>query len=106
MNPSRRLVVSIDEQILRVIDGDECIRQFPVSTATKGMGFTPDTFRTPTGQFRIATKIGDGAPSGTIFKKREPVGCWKPGDVTDGDLVLTRVIQIEGLDADNANSLE
>lgn len=106
MNPSRRLVVSIDDQTLRVIDGDECIRQFSVSTATKGMGFMQDTYRTPTGRFQIATKIGEGAPSGTIFKKREPVGSWTPGDVIEGDLVLTRILQIEGLDADNANSID
>lgn len=106
MNPSRRLEVSIDEQILRVIDGDECIRQFPISTATKGMGFVQDTYRTPTGQFRIATKIGEGQPSGTIFRKREPVGSWQPGDAVEGDLVLTRILQLDGLDSENANSLD
>lgn len=106
MNPSRRLEVSIDEQILRVLDGDECIRQFPISTATKGMGFVKDTYRTPTGNFRIAEKIGEGEASGTVFKKRVPVGSWQPGDVVDGDLVLTRILQLEGLDAENTNSFE
>lgn len=106
MNPSLRLEVSIDDQILSVIDGDERIRQFTISTATKGMGFVKDTYRTPTGRFRIAGKIGGEEASGTIFKKRVPVGSWCQDDVVEGDLVLTRILLLEGLDAENANSLE
>ena len=70
MTVSRRLVVSMDEQNLKVFHGDVCLREFAVSTSVHGMGFEKDSYRTPSGRFRIAERIGDGLPSGTIFKNR------------------------------------
>jgi phosphoserine phosphatase len=106
MSPPRRLEVSIDEQTLRVLEGDECLRCFKVSTAAKGMGFTLDSYRTPTGRFVIVEKIGDGESSGTIFKQRVPVGHWTLGMAVEGDLVLSRVLRIQGLDPENTNTFE
>jgi phosphoserine phosphatase len=106
MNPTRRLEVSIDEQSLKLFEGTECIRRFDVSTAIKGMGSTPNSHRTPTGRFRIVEKIGAGEPSGTIFKQRTASGLWQPGDPARGDLVLSRILRIEGLDPENLNSFE
>jgi phosphoserine phosphatase SerB len=104
MNPSRRLLVSIDDQTLSVIEGERCLRQFVISTATKGMGFTPDSYRTPTGKFQIAGKIGTAAPSGTIFKNRIACGLWQQNMIIDHDLVLTRILLLNGLEPENANS--
>lgn len=101
-----RLSISIDEQVLRVISGDQCIREYPVSTASNGEGFDVGSYRTPTGKFRICERIGDGEPSGTIFKARVPVGLWNPSDVTDDDLILTRILRLEGLESMNANTFE
>lgn len=106
MNPSLRLVISIGGQNLKVLRGDCCIREFVVSTALKGMGFQQDSHLTPGGRFRVAEKIGDGAPSGTIFKCRVPVGLWHPGEAPEDDLILTRIIRLDGLDEANANTLE
>lgn len=106
MNPLPRLEVSMDDQTLKVVQGDECLREFSISTSAKGMGFVEGTYRTPTGRFQISEKIGDGEASGTIFKSRVPVGKWSPGETIDGDLVLTRILRLEGLDAMNANTLQ
>lgn len=106
MSPSRRLEVSINDQSLSVIEGNECIRRFIISTATKGMGFTMNSYRTPTGGFRIAEKIGAGEASGTIFKQRVPAGRWRPGDCVTEDLVLSRILRLEGQDAENANTFD
>jgi phosphoserine phosphatase len=106
MSPTRRLEVSIDDQTLKVIEGDQCIRRFDVSTATKGMGFTINSYRTPTGRFRVAEKIGEGEASGTVFKQRVAAGLWLPGASVEGDLVLSRILRLEGLDVENANTLE
>ena len=106
MNSSRRLEVSIDDQSLAVIDDGGCIRRFRISTATKGMGFVKDSYRTPTGSFRIAEKIGGAEASETIFKKRVPVGRWLPGDPSGEDLVLSRILRLEGLDLENANTFD
>ncbi len=105
MNAPLNLLVSIDDQNLKLMRGGQCIREFPVSTAAKGMGFEKDSYRTPTGRFRIAGKIGDGQPQGTIFKSREPVGVWD-GVNRDGDLILSRILRLEGLDAENRNTME
>jgi HAD superfamily phosphoserine phosphatase-like hydrolase len=104
MNLTRRLSVSIDDQTLSVIEGDCCLRVFKISTATKGMGFTPDSYRTPTGKFKIAGKIGDALPSGTIFKSRVACGIWQQEMVCDHDLILTRILLLDGLEPENANS--
>ena len=106
MSPTRRLEVSIDDQTLKVIEGDQCIRRFDISTATKGMGFTMNSYRTPTGRFRVAEKIGEGEASGTVFKQRVAAGLWLPGASVEGDLVLSRILRLEGLDVENANTLE
>lgn len=106
MSQPLRLSVSIDDQSLEVHRGDELLRRFTISTATKGMGFVKDSYRTPTGNFRISEKVGDGEVDGTIFKMRVPSGVWHAGDECDGDLVLSRVLRLEGLDPENANSLE
>ena len=106
MNMPRRLVVSMDDQTLTILEGDRTLRVFGVSTAGKGMGFEEGSYRTPTGRFRIYEKIGEGQPLGTIFKSRLPVGLWQPGEITEEDLILTRILRIEGLDVENANTLK
>lgn len=101
-----RLEVSIDDQTLAVFRGHELVKTFTVSTAAKGVGFTPGSHRTPTGRFVIAQKIGEGAPTGTIFVAREPVDVWQPGDISEKDHVLTRIIRLSGLEPENANSFD
>ena len=61
--------------------------------------------KTPTGRFRIAEKIGDGMPLGTVFKSRRPVKATKKL-VRDEDLVMTRILWLDGLDPGNANTHE
>ena len=103
---NRRLEVSVDDQMLRLRDGAELVREWPVSTAAKGVGNTPGSLRTPTGRFVIVQKIGEGLPAGTIFVAREPVGQWQPGDESGKDHVLTRIIRISGLEPENANTFD
>jgi phosphoserine phosphatase len=70
------------------------------------MGFIQDSYRTPTGRFRIAEKIGGGEPIDTIFKQRKPAGVWKRDALAEGDFVLTRILRLAGLDPENANTME
>jgi len=105
MTSDLSLEVSVDDQQLRVLRGGQTLRSFTISTATKGVGFQPGSYRTPTGNFLIADKIGADAPTGTIFRSREPRGCWTAdGPPTDDDLILTRILRVQGLDPANANS--
>lgn len=104
MNPDR-LEVSIDRQELTLFRGGETLLTFPVSTAAKGAGFVEGSHRTPTGRFRVCEKIGDGAQPDTIFRGRKPAGTWD-GSACDKDLVLSRILRLDGLDPENANSLD
>ncbi|BCU78921.1 HAD-IB family phosphatase [Luteolibacter sp. LG18] len=107
MSTDLRLEVSVDDQQLRVFRDTELVRTYVISTATKGVGFQPGSYRTPTGNFRIADKIGADAPAGTIFKAREPQGVWTPDSPpTCDDLILTRILRLSGQDPENANTYD
>ncbi len=107
MSSDLRLQVSIDDQTLRLLNADGLLRQFIISTAAKGVGFKEGSYRTPTGRFQIAEKIGQGEPMGTIFTAREPAGLWSPEQpCTASDLILTRILRIEGLDSENSNTFQ
>lgn len=106
MDRAVQLVISAAEQTLRVMRGGRCVRAFAISTASKGMGFEKDSYQTPGGRFRICEKIGDGQAPGTIFRNRVAVGRWQPGEGLEEDLILSRILRLEGLDEANANTLE
>jgi lipoprotein-anchoring transpeptidase ErfK/SrfK len=96
--------VDVPSQVLELRSGDLVRLRVPVSTSRFGTGCEPGSFRTPTGWFRIAARIGAGYPSGTWFRARRPVGRWLPSHATDGDLVLTRILWLDGLEPANANT--
>ncbi len=89
--------VSVDEQRLRIIKKDAIIYDVPCATAAKGTGFTMNSMKTPLGWHSVKTKVGDGAPWGQVFRGATPTKeVWKPGDDTDEDLVLTRLLWLTG----------
>lgn len=101
-----RLEVSIATQTISLWDGRTLVKSWPCSTSKYGIGFQEGSFRTPVGRFRIAEKHGDGALPTTIFKARQPVGVWHEGDEVDKDLVLGRILWLEGLEERNANTYQ
>lgn len=101
-----RIEISLDRQELDLIRHDEFIRTYRISSGEKGMGFVDGSFRTPTGRFVIAEKIGKGEPIYTRFNARVPVGIWNPQDDHECDLILSRILRLDGLDDQNANTLE
>jgi transposase-like protein len=102
--PALRIVVSIDRQQLSLFQGRRLLGSWPVSSSGRGIGFEEGSYRTPTGRFVVRELIGGGQPSGTIFVARRPVGIWSPGQPADQDLILTRIVRLDGLDPENSNS--
>ena len=98
------LEVSIFDQTLRVLENGVELRSYPISSAKNGLGSEEGSLKTPTGNFIIAEKLGLDAPIHTIFKGRLPVGLWSVGEHCDDDLVTTRILWLDGSDADNANT--
>ncbi len=78
---------------------------YPVSTSRFGLGTKEGSLKTPTGQFRIAEKIGDGMPLGTVFKSRRPVKATKKM-LREDDLVMTRILWLDGVEPANANTYD
>src|ERR1700759_3111603 len=98
--------VHIPSQTLDLLDeAGEIIRCYAISTSRFGTGTEAGSYKTPTGRFRISEKIGDGAPPGEIFVSRVATGeIGREGD--DHDHVQTRILWLDGLDPDNANTHE
>lgn len=107
IQPEQSPLVRIDtrRQTLDLLEGGAVTATYPVSTSKYGVGFEEGSFRTPTGHFRIAEKIGADAPEGMIFRGRVATGeISRQGG--QEDLVLTRILWLEGLDPENANTRE
>ena len=85
-------------------DSGRVIERFAISTAARGTGFNEGSYQTPTGNFMIREMIGDGLDRNTIFVARKPAGSWNPGTPDEGDLILARILRLEGLDPENANT--
>ena len=99
-----RVVISVKDQKLALLDHETPIAVYPVSTSKYGVGDWRGSYRTPLGELEIARKIGDGMPPGTVFKDRrrtgEIVGVNAPGR----DPIVTRIIWLRGLELQNANA--
>jgi L,D-transpeptidase YbiS len=95
--------VSIAEQRLTLKCGDESMRTYAISSSRFGLGSEHGSKKTPLGRFQIAEKIGHGMPHGTVFRARAPIG---PDDSLPDteDLITSRILWLEGLDSDNANT--
>jgi len=96
--PPRVLLVDTRRQRLVVIEEGRAIGEWPVSTALAGIGGADGSLKTPPGWHRVHEKIGAGAAEGTVFESRVPTGALWRGEANDADLILTRVLTLEGLE--------
>jgi UDP-N-acetylmuramate--alanine ligase len=96
--PARLAVVDVDRQRLVLLREGYPAVEYPVSTAAAGVGGEENSFKTPPGWHRIHRKLGAGEPTGARFVSREPTGeVWR-GEARDEDMILTRVLTLEGLE--------
>jgi len=107
MKKSQQLKIQISarDQRLTLVSGRKKVAVYPVSTSRFGLGSKEGSFKTPTGKFRIAEKIGDEMPSGTVFKSRKPIKATKKM-LHEDDLVMTRILWLDGLEPRNANTYD
>lgn len=109
---SYRIVVKVAEQQAELYRDGKLQRTYRISTAAKGLGCEKGSYKTPTGRLRVARKIGDRHPMGSVFRGRVATGeIWStypenPMRECQDDLVLTRVLWLEGCDPENVNTLE
>jgi L,D-transpeptidase YbiS len=100
-----KIVIDTRTQSLNLFRNTELVFAAPVSTSRFGLGFENGSRKTPTGRFCIHQKIGGEKPIGTVFKGRKPVKTpidWS----TEPDLITSRILWLEGLDEENAQTKE
>jgi UDP-N-acetylmuramate-alanine ligase len=96
--PRRWLLVDVALQRVLLMHGAEPASEWPVSTARAGIGGADGSLRTPPGWHRVHARIGAGAVAGAVFESREPTGAVWRGEPREDDLILTRVLTLEGLE--------
>ena len=96
--PERLLVVDVARQRLGLLDKGLLVLDAPVSTASAGIGGQVDSWRTPPGWHRIHSRIGAGAPAGSVFESRLATGRIWAGEPLEEDLILDRILTLEGLE--------
>jgi UDP-N-acetylmuramate--alanine ligase len=91
-------VVDVERQLVTLLENGAAAAAWPVSTARNGIGGEQGSYRTPPGWHRIQRLIGEEASPGTLFVSREPTGeTWK-GEARDDDLILTRILTLDGIE--------
>lgn len=74
----------------------ELRRRYRISTAARGTGQVMHSCQTPLGLHRVARKIGEGRPVGTVFQGRQPAGfTW---DGRPDAAIVHRILWLEGLE--------
>lgn len=99
-----RIVVSVPEQRLVVLEDGVPRATYPVSTSKFAIGDSPGSRGTPLGELEIAKKIGDGAPAGAVFKSRRRTGEVLAPDSPGRDPIVSRILWLRGRESRNANA--
>lgn len=96
-----QLRISVGQQRLSIIDDNGQVqREYPISTASKGVGEERGSYCTPRGKHIIRAKIGEGCAADTVFVARRPTGeRFTPelgAEFPGRDWILTRILWLSG----------
>ena len=98
----RHLQVSIANQTLTLLEDEQPVAHYLVSTALKGAGERSGSEQTPRGHHIIRAMIGADAPYGAVFRGRRPTGeVWTPElheQHPGRDWILSRILWLSGVD--------
>lgn len=98
---SADIVVSVPDQELALVDRGKLIVRYFVSTSKFGTGDSNASYRTPLGTLFVSAKVGDRLPAGAVIKNRIPTGEIVAVDAQGRDSIVSRVIWLRGLEAEN-----
>lgn len=110
ISPSPRWIfVSLAQNTLWLMEGRNCIKQYRCSTSKRPPSCQYGSMGTPLGLHRIAQKIGQGQPLGTIFEKRESIGrAFTQAETLDDakGLITSRILWLDGMEPGKNNGYE
>lgn len=98
------LAVTLSDQKLTLFKEGKKVKDYSISSSKFGIGNTNGSHRTPLGVHAISQKNGAGQPTGMVFKGCKPTGEVVDVDAAGRDPVVTRVIQLAGLESDNRST--
>ena len=99
-----RVIVSIRDQKLMLMENGAKVATYPVSTSKFGLGDRWGSMATPLGFLQVAQKIGDHAPTGAVFRRRRFTGEVLRPNAPGRDPVITRIIWLRGLEPWNSRA--
>lgn len=99
-----RVIISVRDQKLILIENGQIAATYPISTSKYGLGDAWGSLATPLGLLQVAQKIGDRAPVGAVFHNRRWTGEILQPNTPGRDPVMTRIIWLRGLEVSNAHA--
>jgi hypothetical protein len=106
LDTSSQLVISVRDQKLMLVQNGAKVASYPVSTSMFGLGDSWGRMTTPIGYLAVEKKIGDNVPSGAVFHNRRLTGEILQPNAPGRDPVITRIIWLRGLEAQNAHAFQ
>jgi lipoprotein-anchoring transpeptidase ErfK/SrfK len=97
-------LISVSDQRLALVENGELVARFPVSTSRFGTGDNFWSYKTPLGEMKICEKIGQNLTPGAVIRHRSATGEVLPANAPGRDPIVTRVIWLDGLEAQNKNA--
>lgn len=98
------VAVTLSDQKLTVFKAGKKVKDYSISSSKFGIGNTNGSNRTPLGIHAISQKNGEGQPQGMVFKGCKPTGEVVDVDAAGRDPVVTRVIQLAGMERVNRST--
>lgn len=95
-----KLVVSVSQQMLYLLEDFQVVFEASVSTALNGVGCQKNSHQTPIGRHIVRAKIGQDEPLNTVFVGRRTTGeTYSPQlglAFPERDWILTRILWLSG----------
>jgi lipoprotein-anchoring transpeptidase ErfK/SrfK len=98
------LVVSTAEQRMYYVQDGVRRASFPISTSKFGIGDKPKSYKTPLGALQVSRKVGQGAPTGAVFKALRATGEVLRPNTPGRDPIVTRVLCLSGIEPHTRNA--
>jgi lipoprotein-anchoring transpeptidase ErfK/SrfK len=102
--PPCELLISVPDQKMAVLRDGQLVARYPVSTSRFGTGDNFGSYKTPLGEMRISDKIGGDLTPGAVIHHHAPTGEVLPVNAPGRDPIVTRVIELDGLEPQNKNA--
>src|SRR6266480_1700571 len=106
LDTSSEIIISVRDQKLMLVQNGGKVVTYPVSTSMFGLGDSWGRMTTPLGYFAVEQKIGDNAAVGAVFHNRRLTGEVLQPNAPGRDPVITRIIWLRGLEAQNAHAYQ